>query len=89
MFEVEAFEGSFKIGFAYAEPREDGTKGRCTECYIESGDDIISAYAYCHPEDAFNKAVGRKIALTRALRAWKFNKKLRTKIWKQYLTLVK
>ena len=45
--------------------------------------------AYCSINDNFERAIGRKIALTRALKDAGFDKDTRTAIWKEYLGLVK
>lgn len=41
--------------------------------------------AFCHPNDQFVRATGRKIALGRALRAMELDKPTRTRIWADYL----
>lgn len=45
--------------------------------------------AFCSVEDNFNKAIGRKLALTRALEGSKFSKEERTAIWETYFDIVK
>lgn len=48
----------------------DGNR-RCTIAYVKNTDDedVASAFAMCRPEDNFSKAIGRAIALGRALKA--------------------
>ena len=45
--------------------------------------------AYCSEEDNFERAVGRKLALTRALRDSDFTKEERAMIWETYNDMVK
>lgn len=37
--------------------------------------------ADCSPKDQYNKIVGRKVALSRAMESGDFSKEVRTKIW--------
>lgn len=63
-------------------------------CYIDWQDNpdsvpfAISGEAVCSPKDQFNRSIGRKVALTRALGYYWFseNKKRRTALWKAYWT---
>ncbi len=58
-----------------------------TECRLEClGDDThpshvqVRQHAYCSPSDNFNRSIGRRIALTRALRA-AFSREGRKEAW--------
>lgn len=42
--------------------------------------------AICSRQDQFNRAVGRKVALTRALKP--FDKETRTRFWKRYFEVL-
>lgn len=44
-------------------------------------------HSYCsikHPADVYNKIIGKKIALTGAIRQWNLPKEVRTIIWKTF-----
>jgi len=59
---------------------------RCTECEIidtNSDQVLASGRAFCHPEDQFNKEIGRKKALERALKG--FSKEFREEAWLAYM----
>jgi hypothetical protein len=43
---------------------------------------VANGYAYCKPKDQFNKDVGRKLSLAKAIS--KFDKSTRTAFWKAY-----
>jgi hypothetical protein len=61
---------------------------RYTKCDIIELDGTRNADAivYCHPEkDKFQKKVGRKFALRRALAFYGFSREDRTVIWSQVL----
>lgn len=57
-----------------------------TDCFITYVDNpenhAAEGRAICSALDQFNKAVGRKVALTRALKP--FDKEIRTRFWKAY-----
>ena len=59
-----------------------------TECIItENEESIRDGSAFCGLNDRFDKAVGRKVALARALEG--ADKEFRTLIWTKYLEAVK
>jgi len=76
---------NYKVRFAHSQyPSGTWCKG-VTTCEIfnafdESG--VGYGLTYCSRSDQFNKATGRKVALTRALKA--FDKETRTRFWKAY-----
>lgn len=65
--------------------------GRYTRCNVVVAEDnkfstdyyCTTSEAWCNPEDAFVKDVGRKISLTRAIKD--FPREVRAKIWEAYL----
>jgi hypothetical protein len=72
-----------KVSFAYG--------GQCwnakvTYCYLYDPDGVQvgQGVAACHPTDNFNKIVGRKLALSRALKNAGLGKAERTKVWESF-----
>jgi hypothetical protein len=60
---------------------------KITSCVINKGSDVLSeGIAIVHPGDNFNRSVGRKIALTRALSKLSLSREDREKIWKAYFS---
>lgn len=65
--------------------------GRYTRCNVVVAEEnkspsnfyCTTSVAWCNPEDAFVKDVGRKISLTRAIK--EFPREVRAKIWEAYL----
>jgi len=55
-----------------------------TECQVKTLDEtqISHSLAKKHPNDTFNKAKGRVVALTKAIKG--FSREIRTAIWKDY-----
>jgi len=61
-----------------------------TECAIVTPQKTYRGSAYCHNGDQYNRAVGRKIALARALyMAYPDNKDARTAVWSEYFAKAK
>jgi len=56
-----------------------------TNCYIldSEGKEVSVGEAFCSLQDIYNKAVGRKISLTRALSAFD-DKNFRRFVWQKY-----
>ena len=87
MFFVE----NTKVTFRHS---PDDHFGRSTHCKIflapddEQGDDgrdlIATGMASCHPKDQYDKNVGRKIALSRALKMLTDDRVLRKTYWDAY-----
>ena len=78
-----------KISWQHNTAKDDATDDRHTTVCIldqmkdgESLDKIHKGTAYCSLKDRYNKEVGRKVSLTRALQQW--DRKERAKIWKAY-----
>ena len=60
-----------------------------TECFIEKDGDILAqGEAFCGLGDHFDKSVGRKIALTRALKEMDI-KEFSTIVWNKYIETVR
>ena len=57
-----------------------------TECTIKKDGVLVVAtgFAVLCKTDQFDKRIGRKISLARALKTGGFNKKTKTQIWEQY-----
>lgn len=70
------------VGFAYKTAID---RHRETEAWLRIGDkeqsEAITAYAKCHPNDNFDRASGRKLAMTRLLKKAGLNKVQRAAIW--------
>ena len=100
MFTIDSLGRTLRISFHHNIIQEDGkpVRGstRCTieEEYLYDGGgfrEISHGHSECYVGDQFNKAIGRKIALTRAMQNpfLGFSKATRTKIWKRYFELTK
>lgn len=61
-------------------------ENRVTECFLidESGTTVCCGEALCHSLDQFSRSVGRKLALSRALRSSLLSKATRTSVWESY-----
>ena len=76
-----------------AEPKKHIT----TICYITDIHNVLwsTGVAFCSPQDTFKRAIGNKIALTRALKNFEWSwsiglaKHERTSIWKAYFKVAK
>lgn len=60
---------------------------RETICTLSRGSVTSNGHALCSPNDNFNKDVGRKVSLSRALES--FDKEERTHVWDNYRKLTK
>lgn len=82
---VAVVEGvRYKVAFAYGQHCWDE---RVTYCFLKEGEgENVVGYgvASCAPGDNFNKVIGRKLALARALKDAGLNKAERTAIWEQF-----
>lgn len=61
-----------------------------TDCYVFEGEDevpVIVGRGYCSSKDNFNRSVGRKVALTKALQS--FDKTYRAEVWNKYFSIIK
>jgi len=72
MFTVNTSKGNFKVGFKHF--NNEGDSVRYTECSLFIANDknekdiVLSEFAYCNPEDNFDRAVGRELSLERMLK---------------------
>lgn len=90
MFRVKTpyYDLEFTFRHVHLEP-EDEIKA-VTTCFVKvfvDGNETIGNFAgaaYCAKGDKFDKATGRKIALTRALLPDVFPKDVRTQVWGVY-----
>ena len=69
---------------------------RIITCYIFADDKLVAnGSCECSPSDTYNKDMGRKISLARALderkngHNYKFDKKARSEFWEKYRTLTR
>jgi hypothetical protein len=87
---------NIRVSFHHNVKQEDGKPVRgSTVCVIERPtkdgkyESLGRGFASCK-NDQFNKAIGRKIALTRALQSPMINgKQFRTKVWNKYFEMTK
>jgi len=87
----------YRLNFKY-DTEDYATRGtvKVTKCNVEvvesggrfddNGKKIGESVAICDPRDNFDKSVGRKIALQRAL--VEIDKSTRAKIWSAYFTKI-
>ena len=80
MFTLDDYRVSFN--HTHFDPNFDLFRGY-THCFISKDDKAeFMGVAWCSTQDQFNKATGRKVALTRALKP--FDKETRTRFWNAY-----
>lgn len=71
-------ESPIRVGFKHIVPFE-------TQCFIRKQDTLIATgFASCSDSDNFERAIGRKVSLSRALRNAGFDKITRRFIWEHY-----
>lgn len=95
MFELKYGGKTYEVrfGYGYNEIIEDGKiinkKPVYTACFIIAEDRAITGYgiSWCNPSDIFSKFVGRKLALTRAVK--ELDKDFRKTIWDKYFSITK
>ncbi len=58
-----------------------------TCCFLEVGKTVTDGWAACSIEDNFDRKIGRKLSLTRALQG--YDKKFRTLVWEKYFEVSK
>lgn len=75
----------WRVVFEYE--RDPAGHPHSTQCSILDNEDNEIGYgaAWCHPKDQFNKDVGRKMALSQALKAAAFDLETRKMFWDSYL----
>jgi hypothetical protein len=95
MLIVSLHDRTIAVSFQHPIKMNDGPNGyvgeqRVTECYIWNFDSTLSiklvgaGLARCHHRDQFNKATGRRLALTRAMIVAKLDRVDRTLVWRAY-----
>lgn len=91
MFTVNTSKGTFKINFQHFNNPDDI---RFTECHLlgENKEFLLKENAYCHENDNFSRAIGRKLSLTRMLKLASkmigFDKIDRQLVWDKYFELI-
>ena len=83
MFTVKTKDGELKVKFHHQTVGDN----RGTDCRIHNDDysiDVVG-HALCHPNDNFDRRVGRKIALTHVLQLFTEDRDVRKMFWKEYL----
>lgn len=84
-----------RVSFHHDIEQEDGEPVRgSTICLLEKKhndefEKIGWGEAICYPKDQFNKAIGRKVALTKALNGFFSDKEFRTRVWNKYFNMTK
>ena len=81
---VATNHGIYIVKWKHENQDENGE--RKTHCFVRLADQkesVATGHAICSPEDNFNKQIGRKLSLSRALRNW-FTRDDRMYFWKEY-----
>jgi hypothetical protein len=97
MFTFDKYKITFEhmdYGHPLSLPGTNAEFTHVTYCYIDVLVDedyalLSTGQALCSASDIFEKAIGRKVSLTRALKNAGFDRETRTAIWKEYWSLVK
>lgn len=95
LFEVKGLNGIERVAFDFTHIADvtcaGGTRPVATAAMAEfvPGEEGETAFAYCHPNDNFSKAVGRKYALSRLLVQLGLNREDRAKVWQAYAQVAK
>lgn len=64
---------------------EDGCSAQTKCSLVDRNDEVIgTGWAYCVQGDQFNKEIGRRLALTRALSNSELDKESRRSVWVAY-----
>ena len=93
MLKVQTDNGEIRVDFIHLRFRadEDSESNRhhaITYCLVQNGDGSLrNGMALCSVYDKFNRAIGRKLAMTRALK--NLDKPTRTAVWDKYFTVSK
>lgn len=81
---MKAKVGESLVAVAFLYGRNESA--RSVLCAVCTDNRKVSyGYSMCRISDRYVKAIGRKLALTRALKAADFSREERTIIWKEYL----
>lgn len=80
MLNVIVRDRELKISFYHDVPYE-------TQCFIHSGEKLVATgYASCSDKDNFDRKVGRKLSMSRALLHAHLSKEERKFIWGEYFS---
>ncbi len=77
---------TYRIGFGYNRPADKSQQETIAFIKNMDTDVVITGISRCSKRDNFEKEVGRKLALKRALESSPFNKEERSAIWEVYET---
>lgn len=73
------------VSFAFPDKRRLAKNQRRVRCSLKIGENVIRTTAKTNlVEDKFEKNVGAKVALTKALSVSQLDKNVRTEIWRQF-----
>lgn len=88
MFQVDDYQVEF---YHCHDPKYDkknsllGVALFWTECTIYRGNEtFVSGVARCHPNDSYNRNIGRKVSLAKALKILTKDRELRKRFWDAY-----
>jgi len=93
MLRVQTDNGEVRVDFVHVrfhkdEDSESNNHHAITYCLVQNGDGSLrNGIALCSVRDNFDRAIGRKLSLTRALRG--LDKPTRTSVWNKYFTVSK
>jgi len=83
MVEMEVENVKVQVGFKHYYDRPESPAG--TRCFLFIGQDpVVIGDAFLSPADQFDRNKGRKVALTKALKASQLGKLARAQIWDVY-----
>jgi len=93
MFQLKINEADINYTFQHTrgtnfEVKSGKTITDVTICVLAVNDSKYEGMAACLRGDAFNKRIGRKVALQRALRQAKLSRPVRTAVWADYFKRV-
>lgn len=91
MFHLQSNNYTIKFTFRHTQPEQPLQINHrniyaVTQCDLNINDEAFVGVAACVEGDNFNKEVGRKIALTRALKKAEIPKPVRADIWIAYFS---
>lgn len=81
MFKVQIDEDEYEITFRHFS-KTSHSPG--TSCFIQKGAFIRIGETILHPKDNYNRNIGRKMSMARALKEGFFTKEQRTLFWDKY-----
>ena len=86
---LKAQNQEFEVRFKH-DSFTHSTKLRRTSCVIRDDRDVLvgAGFAQCSENDHFEKAIGRKVSFTRALKSANLPKEVRRELWKAYFEAI-